>query len=100
MYVYKYIFEAVFLLFLGGAIYFFNRYLMEFFENRPIPTFWKSFFLGLSFYLAANSLLFLPFVIGNFPFPDYTLFYSILQPLGVLFAVYGIYKVEEETRNV
>ncbi len=100
MYLYKYIFEAVFLLLLGGAIYFFNKYLTEFFENRPIPAFWKFFFFGLSFYLAANSLLFLPFVTGAFPFMDYSLFYSILQPLGVIFAVYGIYKVEEETRDV
>ena len=100
MYSYKYILETVFILILATAIYYFNRYLTEFFENRPIPTFWKLFFLGLSFYIGINTLLFLPFVIGWFPFASYTLFYSIMQPLGVLLATYGIYKIEEETRNV
>lgn len=97
---YKYIFEAIFIFLLSGAIYYFDKYLMEFFENRPIPTFWNFFFLGLSFYLAANSLLFLPFISGINPFANYSIFYSMLQPLGVLIATYGIYKIEEETRDV
>ncbi|MBU4246359.1 MAG: hypothetical protein ABIF85_03160 [Nanoarchaeota archaeon] len=100
MYLYKYIFESAFILLLAGAIYFFNKYLTEFFENRPIPSFWKLFFLGLSFYMGVNTLMFLPFVIEWFPFQNYVFFYSIMQPLGVLLATYGIYKIEEETRNV
>lgn len=100
MYLYKYILESAFILLLACAIYYFNKYLTEFFETRPIPTFWKLFFLGLSFYMGVNTLLFLPFVVKWFPFADYTFFYSILQPLGVLLATYGIYKIEEETRNV
>lgn len=100
MSLYKYIFESAFILLLAGAIYYFNKYLTEFFENRPIPSFWKLFFLGLSFYMGVNTLLFLPFVIEWLPFGNYLFFYSIMQPLGVLLAVYGIYKIEEETSNV
>ncbi len=100
MYLYKYIFESVFILLLSGAIYYFDKYLIEFFENRPLPAFWKFFFLGLTFYMAANTLLFLPFVFDVLPFSSYPLFYAILQPLGVILAAYGIYKVEEETRNI
>ncbi len=100
MYLYKYVLVTVFVLILASAIYYFNKYLTGFYENRPVPTFWKFFFIGLSFYMGVNTLLFIPFVLGFFPFEYYVFFYSILQPLGVLLATYGVYKKEEETRNV
>lgn len=99
--VYKYIFaQGVFAAVLAVAIHYFNRFLTEFFENRPIPQFWIFFFLGLSSYLVLDSLLFIPFLSGQMPTKEYTMFYAILQPLGPVAAAYGIYKVEEETRNV
>lgn len=97
---YKYVFaQSVFIILLAAAIYYFNKFLTEFFENRPIPSFWTFFFLGLSFYLAADSVLFVPILLGQLPVKNYLLFYSILQPIGAVVAAYGIYKVEEETRK-
>ena len=98
---YKYIFaQSIFIIILSAAIYYFNRFLTEFFETRPIPSFWTFFFYGLSFYLAADSILFIQFLTGWPAIENYALFYSILQPIGAVVAAYGIYKVEEETRNV
>jgi|GEM_PF-1709393 len=100
MYLYKYVLGSIFVLILTSAIYYFNKYLKGFYENRPIPMFWKLFFMGMSFYMVVNTLLFVPFVMGWFPFKAYVFFYGILQPLGVLIAVYGTYKNEEDVRNV
>ncbi len=98
---YKYIFaQGVFAVILAVAVYYFNRFLTEFFENRPVPPFWTLFFLGLSFYLAADSLLFIPLISGAPVAKNYALFFAMLQPVGAVVAAYGIYKVEEETRDL
>lgn len=98
---YKYVFaQSIFILILAAAIYYFNRFLTEFFETRPIPSFWTFFLCGLSFYWLADSVLFMQFITGWPQIENYALFYSILQPIGAVVAAYGIYKVEEETRNV
>lgn len=99
--IYKYVFaQGVFILIFMTVIYYFSRFLTEFFEYRPIPACWAFLLMGISFYLAANSLLFIPFLYAAAPVKNYWLFYSIVQPIGALIAAYCAYNVEEDARNV
>lgn len=99
--IYKYVFELASILVLSVSIYYFNKYLKDFFEDRQIPMFWMLFFLGMLFYLAADTVLFIPFVFAGVATNEsYVLFYSMLQPVGAAIAAYGMYKVNEDMDNL
>jgi len=76
-------------------LYYFNAYLYNFFESRPIPNFWNFFYWGLWLFWFSDCLIYLVYLTGifNSHLISFSIFFNLITPPGLLLSIAGVYQI-------